>query len=126
MNTAGAWLIDGVQTSRKCFANGSWREPHVKSHLPKTRMSVKVRNKLMPVHRKRFRIEEAFGTDMPVPDVVGGDIGPMHREIMAELHAIRAQMGSPDQKGGNGHMGDTGKSAVAATLEETALREVAE
>jgi chemotaxis protein CheZ len=89
-------------------------------------MSVKVRNKLMPVHRKRFRIEEAFGTDMPVPDVVGGDIGPMHREIMAELRAIRAQMGSPDQKGGNGHMGDTGKSAVAATLEETALREVAE
>jgi chemotaxis protein CheZ len=80
----------------------------------------------MPVHRKRFRIEEAFGTDMPVPDVVGGDIGPMHREIMAELRAIRAQMGSPGQKGGNGHMGDTGKSAVAATLEETALREVAE
>ena len=76
----------------KCFANGSSCEPHVKSHLPKTRTSVKVRNKRMPVHRKRFRIEEAFGTDMPAPELVGGEIGPMHREIMAELRAIRAQM----------------------------------
>jgi chemotaxis protein CheZ len=81
----------------------------------------------MPVHRKRFRIEEAFGTDMPAPEVVGGEIGPMHREIMAELRAIRAQMGSsPGHKGGNGQMGETGKSAAAAALEETALREVAE
>ncbi len=80
----------------------------------------------MPVHRKRVRIEEAFGTEMPMaPDVVGGDIGPMHREIMAELRAIRVQMGSPGHKGGK-LMAETGKSAAAATLEETALREVAE
>jgi chemotaxis protein CheZ len=48
----------------------------------------------MPVHRKRFRIEEAFsaGADMPSPAEGEGDIGPMHREIMAELRAIRAQM----------------------------------
>src|SRR5438552_1347042 len=71
---------------------------------------VKVRKKLMPVHCKRFRIEEAFGTDMPAPELVGGEIGPMHREIMAELRAIRAQMGSPGHKGGSGQMGETGKS----------------
>src|SRR3954465_14534564 len=47
----------------------------------------------MPVHRKRFRIEEAFsGADMSMPAVTEGDIGPMHREIMTELRAIRAQM----------------------------------
>jgi hypothetical protein len=36
----------------------------------------------MPIHRKRFRIEETFNGDMPIPAAVGGDIGPMHREIM--------------------------------------------
>ncbi len=50
----------------------------------------------MPVHRRRFRIEEAFGGDMPMPvEVDGGEIGPMHREIMTELRAIRAQMAAP-------------------------------
>jgi chemotaxis protein CheZ len=52
----------------------------------------------MPIHRKRFRIEEAFVGDMPLTEIVsdgGGDIGPMHREIMDELRAIRAQMGHP-------------------------------
>jgi chemotaxis protein CheZ len=44
----------------------------------------------MPIHRKRFRIEEAFVGDMPMS--VDGEIGPMHREIMSELRAIRAQM----------------------------------
>src|ERR1700687_6101600 len=49
----------------------------------------------MPVHRRRFRIEEALGGDMPMPSessVTDGEIGPMHREIMAELRAIRTQM----------------------------------
>ncbi len=47
----------------------------------------------MPVHRKRFRIEEAFGGgDTAMPVVTDGEIGPMHREIMNELRAIRAQM----------------------------------
>ncbi len=50
----------------------------------------------MPVHRKRFRIEEAFGGDMPMPEIAdGGEIGPMHGEIMTELRAIRAQMATP-------------------------------
>ena len=49
----------------------------------------------MSVSRKRFRIEEAFMSElaMSMPAVAeGGDIGPMHREIMAELRSIRAQM----------------------------------
>jgi len=49
----------------------------------------------MPIHRKRFRIEEAFNGDMPITGAVDGDIGPMHREIMTELRAIRAEMASP-------------------------------
>jgi chemotaxis protein CheZ len=49
---------------------------------------------LMSVSRKRFRIEQAILGDAPIvmPAVEGGEIGPMHREIMAELRAIRAQM----------------------------------
>jgi chemotaxis protein CheZ len=46
----------------------------------------------MPVHRKRFRIEEAFLGDMPMPKSGDGDFDPIHSEIMAELRAIRAQM----------------------------------
>src|SRR3981189_85560 len=49
----------------------------------------------MTIHRKRFRIEEAFNGDVPIPAAVDGDIGPMHREIMTELRAIRAEMASP-------------------------------
>jgi chemotaxis protein CheZ len=46
----------------------------------------------MPVHRKRFRIEEGIVGDMPAAGIVDGEPGPMHNEIMAELRAIRAQM----------------------------------
>jgi len=47
----------------------------------------------MSVSRKRFRIEQAILGDAPISmPVEGGEIGPMHREIMAELRAIRAQM----------------------------------
>ena len=48
----------------------------------------------MSVNRKRFRIEQAILGDAPIimPAVEGGEIGPMHREIMAELRAIRTQM----------------------------------
>jgi chemotaxis protein CheZ len=49
----------------------------------------------MPVSRRRFRIEQAFVGDMPIPSVGDGDAGPMHREIMSELRAIRAQMAMP-------------------------------
>ena len=70
----------------------------------------------MPAQRKRFRIEEAIGEVIQLPD--GGDVdtGPMHREIMAELRAIRAQMGSVS----------ISKSATAETLEGSVTREVAE
>jgi chemotaxis protein CheZ len=68
----------------------------------------------MPVHRKRFRIEETIGVDMPMHEVADGEVGPMHREIMSELRAIRAQMGNPS------------KSAAAATMEASVTREVAE
>jgi chemotaxis protein CheZ len=49
----------------------------------------------MSVPRKRFRVEEAFVGDMPMPSVADGDTAPMHHEIMSELRAIRSQMGTP-------------------------------
>jgi chemotaxis protein CheZ len=71
----------------------------------------------MSVSRKRFRIEEAFMGDAPMSmsAVEGGDIGPMHREIMAELRSIRAQMAA----------GST-YAAVTETAEAQVAREVAE
>src|SRR3954452_24592411 len=45
----------------------------------------------MAVHRKRFRVEDIFGGEMPIVDVTE-DAAPMHSEIMAELRAIRTQM----------------------------------
>jgi chemotaxis protein CheZ len=70
----------------------------------------------MPIHRKRFRIEEAFVGEMPFTEIVsgGGDLGPMHREIMDELRAIRAQMARP------------GQSAALSTIDASAANEVAE
>lgn len=71
----------------------------------------------MPIHRRRFRIEEAFiGGDMPVPAADDGEVGPMHREIMNELRAIRTQMGSAGPA----------RSAAAETLDASVTREVAE
>jgi chemotaxis protein CheZ len=67
----------------------------------------------MPIHRERFRIEEAFLGDMAMPAIVDGDVGPMHREIMTELRAIRAQMASPAH------------SAATATIGASVPREVA-
>jgi chemotaxis protein CheZ len=73
----------------------------------------------MPVHRKRFRIEESFLGDapsgeMPMPFAGDDDVGPIHREIMSELRAIRAQMV------GSGH------SATADTIGASVTRETAE
>ncbi len=54
---------------------------------------------------------------MPEPVVAeGGDIGPMHREIMSELRSIRAQMAA----------GGAPRSAVTETAEASVAREVAE
>jgi chemotaxis protein CheZ len=70
----------------------------------------------MSVSRKRFRIEEAFLGEVPMPAAAAGDgdIGPMHREIMAELRAIRVQMAG------------AGRSAATETTEASVAREVAE
>jgi chemotaxis protein CheZ len=77
----------------------------------------------MSVSRKRFRIEQSIMGDVPMPASVvaeGGDIGPMHREIMAELRSIRAQMAN-----GTGPVTDstaaqiTREVADAQTLLET-------
>ena len=68
----------------------------------------------MPVSRRRFRIEEAFAGDMPMPSPVDGDVGPMHREIMTELRAIRAQMAAP------------ARSAATTTGADTSPHEIAE
>jgi chemotaxis protein CheZ len=72
----------------------------------------------MSVNRKRFRVEQAIVGEVPMPEAVvveGGDIGPMHREIMTELRYIRAQMAS----GG-------GRSPVTETAEASVARDVAE
>jgi len=50
----------------------------------------------MPIHRRRFRVEEAIVGDMPSLPEFDGEVGPMHHEIMSELRAIRAQMAAPD------------------------------
>ena len=51
----------------------------------------------MSVNRKRFRVEQAVLGEAPMamPEIADGDASPMHREIMAELRAIRAQMAAP-------------------------------
>ncbi len=68
----------------------------------------------MPIHRRRFRIEEAFVGDMPMPAAIDGDAGPMHREIMNELRAIRVQMAG------------SGRSVAMSATGEPAIHEVAE
>ncbi|MGA2994637.1 protein phosphatase CheZ [Bradyrhizobium sp.] len=69
----------------------------------------------MPVHRRRFRIEEAFSGDMQLPPEVDTEIGPIHREIMSELRAIRAQMGTASRS-----------SVATETVGEATEREAAE
>lgn len=51
----------------------------------------------MPVHRKRFRIEEAQYGVTPLDMPQDGDVSQSHYEIMAELRAIRAQMAAPQR-----------------------------
>jgi chemotaxis protein CheZ len=67
----------------------------------------------MSVHRKRYRVEEATVGEMPIPmpmpTAADGDIGPMHREIMTELRAIRAQMAH----GGNGTATETIDTSIS-------------
>jgi len=69
----------------------------------------------MSVSRKRFRVEQAILGDEPMemPAVADVDVGPMQREILAELRAIRAQMASPSRR-------------AVETIEEAAGRQLAE
>jgi chemotaxis protein CheZ len=67
----------------------------------------------MSVRRKRFRIEEVFGTTASV-EGESGDVMPMHNEIMSELRAIRAQMAAPQQ------------SAATAEVDASTIHQVAE
>ncbi len=56
---------------------------------------------------------------MPEPIVVeGGEIGPMHREIMAELRSIRAQMAT-NAAAHRGASGETAETLVAPEIAET-------
>jgi chemotaxis protein CheZ len=69
----------------------------------------------MSVNRKRFRVEQAILGDAPMVMPAGAevDVGPMHREIMAELRAIRAQMAAPARR-------------ASETTEEAVNHEIAE
>ena len=69
----------------------------------------------MPVHRRRFRIEQALASDVPMPSADDGDVGPMHREIMTELRAIRAQMAGS----GRGVAAETNGASVTREAGET-------
>jgi chemotaxis protein CheZ len=54
----------------------------------------------MAVQRKRFRVEEILNGGTPVIATTVDDAPmPVHREIMAELRAIRQQMGAPSRNG---------------------------
>jgi chemotaxis protein CheZ len=68
---------------------------------------------LMPVSRRRFRIEEAISGDIKMPEVES-EVAPMHREIMNELRALRAQMALARP------------NAAAETSADAETREVAE
>jgi chemotaxis protein CheZ len=69
----------------------------------------------MPIHRRRFRVEEAIPGDIQMPPEVETEVGPVHHEIMSELRAIRAQMSVTRPV-----------SAATETIGEAAAREVAE
>jgi chemotaxis protein CheZ len=72
----------------------------------------------MSINRKRFRVEQAILGDAPMEMPAGSeaDTGPMHREIMNELRAIRAQMAAPAAR----------QNQTTESLQEAADRELAE
>jgi chemotaxis protein CheZ len=86
--------------------------------------SVQFRNNLMPIHRRRFRIEEAVAGEMPIASVAeAADVGPMHREIMSELRAIRSQMAAP---AGHSPQPDSSESGAPKEPNAAVEQEVAE
>src|ERR1700704_2840222 len=105
MNAGHPWLTAGVRAPCVFAPASSRREPQIKSALPTT-SGVKVRKNFMPVHRRRFRIEQALVGEVPTLSTDDGDADPMHREIMSELRAIRAQMGRPVNDAGSEAIGE--------------------
>ncbi len=74
----------------------------------------------MPVNRRRFRIEQAFVGEMPMPAAMDGEAGPMHHEIMNELRFIRAQMAAPGHGPASGAVADAAQQiAESQALLET-------
>jgi chemotaxis protein CheZ len=67
----------------------------------------------MPVHRRRFRIEEAIIGDMPMPPEVDSELSALHREIMTELRTIRAQMAAYRPVTGNTALGESVSREIA-------------
>src|SRR3954467_5617355 len=70
----------------------------------------------MPVHRKRFRIEESFFGAAPISSDADGDPMPMHREIMNELRALREQMGGAHRGAADGGVDPAHQEADDAQL----------
>src|ERR1700744_5725273 len=52
---------------------------------------------LMPIHRRRFRVEEPVTGERSLPMIADDEVGLTHREIMSELRAIRSQMAAPSR-----------------------------
>src|SRR5436305_15163645 len=67
----------------------------------------------MAIHRKRFRVEDIVGGEMPILDETE-EASPMHSEIMAELRAIRAQMA----KGSAPLSGSAAMAVIDASTEQ--------
>lgn len=67
----------------------------------------------MSVRRKRFRIEEVGFDNTPMPEASFDEPMPMHREIMDELRAIRAQMAGPHRHGSAAGIDASGDKQVA-------------
>jgi chemotaxis protein CheZ len=68
----------------------------------------------MPVQRKRFRIEETGYEAVSMQEMVDASPMPYHNEIMSELRAIRAQMGTP-----NGEEAEKLLATRAASMQAT-------
>jgi len=78
----------------------------------------------MPIHRRRFRVEQAVTGDMPpMPAIADEEVGPMHREIMSELRAIRSQMAAPAGTASSGASLEIGASVDREVAEAQAMLE---
>ncbi len=80
----------------------------------------------MPIHRRRFRVEEAvtgITAEMPMPAIADEEVGPMHREIMNELRAIRSQMAAPAASGSSTASQELGASVNREVAEAQAMLE---